>query len=168
MSWLTDVGDWIGSGLGAGNIGSSIGSLFDVGSTVVGSSDSNQKGDGLFGDSNLFGSLISAGTALAGIYFQQTGSKELAEEAAKQRMQELAYAAAHQKETGGGAGARAAIEAAKIQAATAKHVAKMNNLADLYSNWAGMTAKSGADLGDLAIRGGQAIAQPLITRAARL
>lgn len=151
MSWIGDITDWLGDAFTSGS---------DSG-TVVSSPDSGQKGDGSFFNTNFYSGLLNAGTTLAGIYFKQTGDKKLAEEAAKQRMEELAFAAAHQKGGGGGGGGGGG-------AGAALQIAKMNNLSALYQNWAQLQEKAGESQGELAIAGGKLMTEPLITRAAVL
>ncbi|OQB10436.1 MAG: hypothetical protein BWY21_00357 [Parcubacteria group bacterium ADurb.Bin216] len=130
-----------------------VGDLFGGGETAVPNVDPGQKGGGLFGDTNFYSSLISAGTQLAGIYFKQTGDKELAEEAAKQRMKELAFAASQAKGGGGGGGGGSAKTAA---------------LASMYQNWAALAQQGGELQSQRAIETGRLMSEPIIARGARL
>ena len=159
MSFLSSLTNSIGSVFGVDNLGDTLGDAFSgsIG-TVVNASDPGQKGGGIFGNSNMYSSLIEAGTALAGIYFKQTGDKKLAEEAAKQRMAELAYAAAHQKGGGGGGGG----------GGSALQIAKTNNLSALYQNWAQLQEKAGQTQSESAIATGKLMSEPISTRAAVL
>lgn len=148
MSFLDDAADFVGDLFGSG------------GSTVVNAADQvTQRGDGFFGSSGFYSSLLSAGTTLAGIYFKQTGDKKLAEQAAKDRMAEL-EAAAKLKAGGGGGGGGGAGAAMKL--------AKMNNLAALYQNYADLVQKGGEVQSERAIQTGQLMQNPINARAAKL
>lgn len=104
----------------------------------------------------MWNSLISAGTSLAAIYFKQTGDKKLAEEAAKQRMKELEYAASLKGKGGGGGGGGGG------------NSAKMGALASLYQNYAALTQEGGKLESQRAIDTGQLMQTPINTRAAKL
>lgn len=159
MSFLSSITNSIGSVLGFDSLGDTLGDAFTgAAGTVVNSTDPGQKGGGMFGNSNFYGSLLQAGTALAGIYFKQSGDKQLAEEAAKQRMAELAYAAAHQKGGGGGGGG----------GGSALQIAKMNNLSALYQNYAQLQQKAAQDQAESAIATGKLMTDPINTRLAVL
>lgn len=146
MSWMDDAADYIGD-------------MFAGGDTVVPEKDQNtQRGDGFFGSSGMWSSLITAGTSLAGIYFKQTGDKKMAEEAAKQRMKEL-EAAAKLKGGGGGGGGGGG---------NAMKLAKLNNLASLYDSYAALINKGGETQSQRAIDTGQLMQAPINTRAAKL
>lgn len=142
-SWMEDAADYIGD-------------MFSGGETVVSEKDQNtQRGDGIFGSSGMWSSLITAGTSLAGIYFKQTGDKKLAEQAAKDRMKELEAAA--KLKGGGGGGGGAALKAAK-----------MSNLAGLYESYAALMQKGGDLESQRAIDTGQLMQAPINIRAGKL
>lgn len=120
--------------------------------TVIPSSTS-----GGFDDTNFYSALLTAGVGLAGTYLKQSGEKDLAEQAAEQRMKELAYAAANQKGGGGGGGGGSG---------SAMKIAKMNNLSALYQNYAQIMSQ--ADDDERAIQTGQLMTNPINARAGRL
>lgn len=138
-------------------LGDFVGSVFGGESdTVVPEKDEGQKGDGFFGSSQFYNSLLNAGATLAGIYFKQTGDRKLAEQAAADRMKEL-EAAAKLKAAGGGGGSGAALK-----------IAKMNNLSALYQNYAQLMARGGEAKAQTAIETGRLMQQPINVRAGRL
>lgn len=126
---------------------------------VVSNSDPGQKGGGFFNSSNFYSSVINAGLGLAGTYFEQAGKKELAEQAAADRMKELAFIAANQKGGGGGGGGGSG---------SAMKIAKMNNLSQLYANYANLMAKAADTESAAAIEGGKLMQAPINIRASRL
>ena len=148
MSWLSEAGDWIGS-------------AFDSGADAVASAAptvaSAAAGSG-GGNSGLYSALIGAGTSLAGIYFKQTGDKSLAEEAAKQRMAELAYMEANKSPAGGGGGGGGGSD-------LALKLARMNNLSALYQNWAQIVEKGGEAQASAALKTGELMTNPIMARA---
>lgn len=112
--------------------------------------------DSFFSSSGFYKSLLEGGIGLAGTYFKQAGDKEMAEQAALQRMKELEYMKANQKPGGGGGGGGAGA---------ALQIAKMNNLSALYQNWAQLAQRSGENLSKTAIDTGQLMQNPIIARA---
>jgi len=163
VSWLSDITDSVGGVFGYGDLSSQISDFLpgntSGGSTVVPSPDPGQKGDGFFNSTAFYSSLLNAGLGLAGTYFQQSGQKELAEAAAKQRLAEI-EAASKLKAGGGGGGGGGAGAALKI--------AKMNNMAALYQNWANLTQKGGADAMEGSIATGKLMTEPINVRLAAL
>lgn len=121
--------------------------LGDILRTVIGSKDEGQKGGGIFG-SDLWPSLIQAGTSLVGIYANQKEQRKLAEEYAKQRQAELEYA---KSQAGGGGGASKAT-LAQLYAAYANAVGESGtnfakNANDTAANIiAGMNARAARQL----------------------
>jgi len=147
MSWLSDAWDWGSEAIGGSG-------------TVVPNADQNtQQGDGYFSSTSFYNSLLTAGLGLAGTYYKQTGDKKMAEEAAKQRMAELEFAAKNKAGGGGGGGGGAG---------TALQIAKMNNLSALYQNYANVIQRGGEAQSDAAIKTGQLMTAPLNVRAGRL
>lgn len=149
MSWLTDITDGV-----AGLFEDST----DVSPSMGGNSSTPQSTEtGYFGSTDFYNSVLNAGLGLAGVYFKQTGDKALAEQAAKQRMAEIAAAAKKGGGGGGGGGAGAA-----------ERIAKMNNLAGLYENWGALTQKGGESISAAALKSGELIQNPIMARAGRL
>lgn len=109
--------------------------------------------------SNFYGAILNAGVSLVGNYFQQSGAKDLAEQAAADRMKELEYTAEHQPVSGGGGGGGSGA---------ALKIAKMNNLSALYQNYASILAKEGDTESNTALQTGKLAQDPLIARASRL
>jgi hypothetical protein len=129
MSWLSDIGDTIGS-------------IFDSGSTT--SSGANQ--------TSIWPSLIDAGAGLAGTYFTLKGNKEandLQMQIAKDKL--AAELAKGSGGSGGGGG-------------NAMALAKLNNLAAMYQNYANLTQKGGTDLANTAATTGKLGTDPIIAR----
>ena len=148
MSWLDSLWDF-----GEAAAPSVIGAATGTPTTPASSS-------GGFMNSNFFGGLLNAGVGLAGSYLQASSQKELAEQAAEQRMKELAFAAEQQKKGGGGGGGGGAGAALKI--------AKMNNLSALYQNYASIMAKAAETESGAALGSGKLITEPLNIRASKL
>lgn len=100
---------------------------------------------------SIWPSLINAGTSLAGVYFEQKGAKEandLQMQIAKEKL--AAELAAAGKGGGGGGNAMA--------------LTKLNNLAQMYQNYANLTQKGGADLANSAQATGKLGTDPIIAR----
>lgn len=139
-SWLPD---WLNSIFGSGDSGES--------STVIGHDNNKNEGDGVW-TKDLLGSVIKAGTGLAGVYFQQSQNKDIAEQYAQQTAAQIAA----EKE------ANAAKLAAQIK------IARMNNLGALYNNWASVTERGGEAGAQAALQTGRNAIDPIATRAAVL
>lgn len=170
MSWLSDITDSITDTLGLGKWGTSIANFIDpdVVSSVTGST--TQSGGG---NDDLWASIIGAGTGLAGIYANQSSGKSNAEAYAanqdkllafeKEKFdQEMALKKEALAKSGGGSGA--AVAAAKIAA----QAQKRNTLANLYNNWAQLTARGGESLANQANNTGDAMTKALNLRVASL
>lgn len=105
---------------------------------------------------SIWPSLIEAGTSLAGVYFGQKGAKEsndLQMQIAKDKL--AAELAAAGKGGGGGGG-------------NAMALAKLNNLAAMYQNYANLTQKGGTDLANSAQATGKLGTDPIIARLGAL
>jgi F0F1-type ATP synthase membrane subunit c/vacuolar-type H+-ATPase subunit K len=109
MSWLSDLGDAIGSGLGIGNVGSGIGDFITndiLGSTTtnaVSGATKDPKGSSFFNPGFLSAALQSATGLASGLY----ANKAQAEEARKAReyeMEKLKLQAQYGLLGGGGGG----------------------------------------------------------------
>lgn len=177
MSWLSDLSDSIGSIFGgsASNIGpvangsdyaSMLGSVIP---NITGQSDGS-----IWNNGNFLGSLLSAGTGLAGSYFQQSGQSSLASQYAQQAADQLAA----EKEmklkelensraiAGIYAGASKAGAAAQVAAANvAAQAQKKNTLANMYNNWAALTEKGGEAQMQGALGTGKTVSDAISTRS---
>lgn len=138
---LGQLADWLGVG----------GQNAPKSGTVVPDS-----GAGGFSNSNFYSALLTAGLGLAGNYFSLKGQKDLQEQAAEDRMKELAYIEANKKPAGGGGGG----------GGSAMKAAKMNALASLYDSYAKTMAASEDD--ERAIQTGQLMQAPINIRAGKL
>lgn len=141
-----------------GGVADGFGSLLDgLGGILGGGSGGTTPAPSSGGMSNtgLWGPLLQGGLGLAGIYFDQSGKKSLAEQAAAQRMAEIEAMKA--KGGGGGGGGGAALKAAK-----------MAQLSQLYQNWAQLEQKGGSDIMTGAIKTGEAAQGPIMASIGRL
>lgn len=150
-SWLSQLWDW------------GTGDETDIGTVVTSHDENTQHGDGFFGSTNFYNSLLTAGLGLAGTYYKQTGDKQLAEEAAKQRMAEID---ANKEEAAAGLAAK--LKAAKIAAAAQVKAARIATLGGLYQNYGSVVERGGEAQGQSALDTGKNMEAPIITRAGRL
>ena len=156
MSLWDSISGWFGGG-SSDAIGNAAGASDATYGGYSGPATTPSTGGSDF-NSQFYSSLITAGTGLASVYFKQSGDKQLAEEAAKQRMAELAYAAANQKGGGGGGGG----------GGNAMALAKLNNISQIYQNWAALEHKNGELQATTALKTGEAMQNPIIARAGAL
>jgi hypothetical protein len=161
MSWLTDLGDAVGSIFGTGNDwGSQAGGWLEDSfgldsSTVIPGSDPGQKGGGLFSDSGFYKSLLNAGVGMGGIYANQKQNRQMLEEYAKQREAEINW----DKEK---FAQELALGYAKVKAQ------KKATLGSLYGAYGSSQQQMGESLGNQSIRIGENVSSPFAARAARL
>lgn len=156
MSWLSDLTSTVGSVFGYDNLGDQASDwlLNDTAAQLTNQATGGSPSQGGSGwDTNFYNSILNAGLGLAGTYFKQTGDKKLAEQAAKQRMAEIAAQLAA-KGGGGGGGAGAALK-----------IAKMNNMSQMYQNYANLTQRGGESQSQAALGTGSLAADPLTARA---
>lgn len=150
MSWASELANGIGSVFGYDTAGDQLGDyITNLGSADTGTVSAGSTGaESSFWDSKTFGTLLESGLGLAGIYFQQSQQKKLAEEAAKQRMAELEAAAKLKGGGGGGGGGGARLAA----------------LTSLYNNYANLVQQGGEAVMNGAIKTGDAATAPIIAR----
>jgi hypothetical protein len=134
----------------------SISSIFDSGSSTPSS------GGGW--SSDLVSGLISAGSGLANTYFSQKQNQQIANQQIQQRQAEMAQEErllqlklAAQGGGGGGGGS-----------GSAEKIARMNNLAQLYANYAQLTQKGGESEASTAIQTGKLMQDPIVARLGAL
>lgn len=149
---------------------------------------SSKASDSLFSP-GFFGSLITAGSGLAGAYYTSSNNKDIADQNiaaqvaqndeakrefdAKFGLEEKTLAAqegdaaakiAAEKEIAGiDAGAK--IKAAKIAAAAQIKSQRMSSLSSLYNTWGTLTERGGEALGNDALQTGKMGQDPIIARA---
>lgn len=157
MSWFEDISSFLG------NVGGSLGSLFEGGGntqgnnantptgTVISNSQNQNEGGGVWSNV-LMQSLLNAGLGLGKEYFSQTRNKKLLEEYAKQKQAENKF------------------EMEKSDKANAAMLAanRMRSLADLYGNYMNVVSRGGGSVADSAISTGQLATNAINNRAARL
>ena len=158
MSWLSDIADWAGSAFEGSSVGG------NVPPSVASSSSS------IWSNPNLWGSIITAGSGLAGNYFNQQNAASMndAQIAMAQNQIEAQKEIEAQRQANAlkmaGTAAGAQVAAAKISAGAQLGVARKNNLQQLYSQWATNTRQAGADEADAAVKTGQLMQSPILAR----
>lgn len=101
---------------------------------------------------SIWPSLIDAGAGLAGTYFTLKGNKEANDLQMQIAKDKLAAELAKGSGGGGGGGGNAMA------------LAKLNNLAAMYQNYANLTQKGGTDLANTAATTGKLGTDPIIAR----